>query len=384
MYTLLTPWPPQRNGIADYAHEIARQGTDSFRLVTEALRPRRIDGRSAVIDEAEFLASPGRRRLYHIGNNPDHSHLVPLFLRHPGHVVLHDLSLAYLAECTDRRLPGFHDAMMQAGTAIDIAALRRCWRQGLKIAADTNELRCLSWLREAPAIIVHSHYAARILGAHLPGVPVHVIPHFAYLRPDAAGWRERRRAARARLGYDEARFVVVTLGFVTRNKLYDGIIRGIAGLPSERRRRISYVVAGEIRPGDYDPRTAVTTVDTSFVDYRGFVSVDLADDLLDAADLVVNLRFPTFGESSGAVARGLGNGAAMVVSDVGSFAELPEGTCFRVPARADVARDIAALITLTMDEPERIAAVRDRGFAHARDALSPRRCAAAYEAVLHG
>jgi hypothetical protein len=50
-----------------------------------------------------------------------------------------------------------------------------------------------------------------------------------------------------------------------------------------------------------------------------------------ACDVLVNLRSPTMGETSGSVIRGLALGKAMVVSDVGWFSELPDGVALRIP-----------------------------------------------------
>jgi glycosyltransferase involved in cell wall biosynthesis len=49
------------------------------------------------------------------------------------------------------------------------------------------------------------------------------------------------------------------------------------------------------------------------------------------ADVCVNLRHPTMGETSGSVVRSLSLGKPLVVSDVGWFSELPEGVALKVP-----------------------------------------------------
>lgn len=60
---------------------------------------------------------------------------------------------------------------------------------------------------------------------------------------------------------------------------------------------------------------------------------DLAsfNDLIAAADLAVNLRYPTLGETSGAVLRVLAAGRATIVSDIGWFAELPDDCVVKIP-----------------------------------------------------
>jgi hypothetical protein len=80
---------------------------------------------------------------------------------------------------------------------------------------------------------------------------------------------------------------------------------------------------------------------------------------LAACDMALNLRYPTVGESSGTLLRALGLGKAALVSEVGSFRELPDDVCLKVPvgpgeedaifeymnllaSRPDVAREIGA------------------------------------------
>jgi glycosyltransferase involved in cell wall biosynthesis len=53
--------------------------------------------------------------------------------------------------------------------------------------------------------------------------------------------------------------------------------------------------------------------------------------LLGAADICVNLRWPTMGETSGVAIRALSLGRPLVVSDVGWFSELPDGVAAKVP-----------------------------------------------------
>jgi glycosyltransferase involved in cell wall biosynthesis len=53
--------------------------------------------------------------------------------------------------------------------------------------------------------------------------------------------------------------------------------------------------------------------------------------LLAASDVVVSLRAPTMGETSGIALRALSLGKPLVVSDVGWFAELPDEVALKVP-----------------------------------------------------
>jgi glycosyltransferase involved in cell wall biosynthesis len=50
-----------------------------------------------------------------------------------------------------------------------------------------------------------------------------------------------------------------------------------------------------------------------------------------ACDVLVNLRYPTMGETSGSVIRALALGQPLLVSDVGWFSELPDDAVLKVP-----------------------------------------------------
>jgi glycosyltransferase involved in cell wall biosynthesis len=51
---------------------------------------------------------------------------------------------------------------------------------------------------------------------------------------------------------------------------------------------------------------------------------------LIAADACVNLRYPTMGATSASVLRAMVAGKPVIVSNVGWFTELPDGTCAKV------------------------------------------------------
>src|SRR6202789_3640599 len=68
-----------------------------------------------------------------------------------------------------------------------------------------------------------------------------------------------------------------------------------------------------------------------------------------ACDVLVNLRSPTMGETSGSVIRGLGLGKAMLVSGVGWFAELPDDVVLKIPVDEVEVPMIAGALELAAD-----------------------------------
>ena len=389
MTALVTPWPPQRNGIADYAAALARVWPGRLEVVTEAIDPVPVRDDHDFVDPGAFDGGP---TIFHVGNNPDHAFLVPLFLRRPGVVVLHDLTLHYLAQQVDFLLPGFHAAQLRAERPVLAGMLQRVGAAGLARDMDHREVRLLSWLRAAPRVVVHSHAAARILDGALPGVPVTVVPHFCYLPgPGLAtleAWRDGvRDRVRARwfadLAFSSDPFVLVAFGFPAADKQLAAVLRGIARMPEALRGSVVLVVAGEVRPEDPDLLAQAAALGCADrVRVTGWLDEADTADLLLLADLVLALRFPSRGESSGAVARALGLGCAVAVSDHGAYAELPDEAVIKLPARPDPSERLRALFTDLSGDRSRIVRTRRAAFAYAHDAGDPARIAAIQAALL--
>jgi glycosyltransferase involved in cell wall biosynthesis len=71
--------------------------------------------------------------------------------------------------------------------------------------------------------------------------------------------------------------------------------------------------------------------------------------LMAACDVLVNLRYPTMGETSGSVIRALSLGRPLVVSDVGWFSELPDDVVLKVPVDEFEVATLEAALTLAAD-----------------------------------
>jgi glycosyltransferase involved in cell wall biosynthesis len=65
-----------------------------------------------------------------------------------------------------------------------------------------------------------------------------------------------------------------------------------------------------------------------------------------AADVHVNLRSPTMGETSGTAIRALSLGRPLIVSDIGWFSELPDDVALKIPVDEEEAATLAAALEL--------------------------------------
>jgi glycosyltransferase involved in cell wall biosynthesis len=133
---------------------------------------------------------------------------------------------------------------------------------------------------------------------------------------------------RRRFEIPQEAFLVASFGFITPQKRLEVSLKAFAEL---RRRNPGsrYLLAGEVSPYyDLDALLGAELGEGVTVTGR----LELGDLLaaMNACDVAVNLRHPTGGETSGTLIRLLGIGKPVIVTDHGSFAEIPDGCCAKV------------------------------------------------------
>lgn len=382
---VVTPLPPERNGIADYAHALIGALLDRYDITVACDRspadapagvPAGVPKGVPVIHPtlAHRHLTPGARVLHQLGNNAGHGFVLAALRRLPGVVTLHDPALLHLHEVTGEPLDAILAGMAGSGFGADLAdRYGRHRRAGLASGSD-HALFDLAGevLGRATAVVVHSRFArARLAALHGelrgPGaVPIAVIPH--PLPPAAAA--PSRAAARARLGIDATQPLVVTAGFAVRAKRLEWLGRALAQLPPPAP---VWVHAGAGATGDPALRGCGRVT--------GWVAPAALADWLAAADLFVNLRFPSSGESSGVLARALAAGLPCIVSDTAAYAELPRDAVRHVPPEGGAGALARALRDL-LGGPEAARALGARGQAVARATMALPVVAAHYAAAI--
>lgn len=390
----ISPLPNRRNGIADYAAIVLERLSEHYRCLCVVDEVDTVDPGirrfAEVLSHRDYAAlAPdlrGERHLYHIGNNVDAVSAIDDLARVPGAVMVHDLTLHYAMErWVETRFSAAETMidvveMLHGPQAADMVRMRRaCAAHKVPILAPYFEATCLPFLNDvASAIITHSAYGQVQLHAAGYRGPIHVIPHFAEVPTEKA--REAlRRNWRKRLRLEEGTLLFASLGFVTPNKQIPKMLEALAQLPPEAG-DWRYVIGGE----DRDPMVARTLARLGLEDRvlrMDYLDEQDFDGLLAAADLMINLRFPTSGETSGAVCRALGYALPCVVSNHGWYAELPDETCFRVSPTAEITPELRQVLLHALLDPARLRAKATAARTYAEtylalDQVVPAYCAA--------
>jgi len=329
-----TPMPPQRNGIADYSAKLlqAIAPLHASHVYCHDLAiglPAGVELR----DPAQAFRHLGASSpiLHQIGNNGGHVFALEALRAYGGVVSLHDLSLLYLYELASPRLEEIL-GRMTGPTGKMGQAYARHWRENrIKTAANYVLFDLIGEiLALARRVIVHSHYArnkiAAIYGSEASS-KIDVIPHFAPVLSIAG-----EEAARAAIGYEYAVPLVLTSGFATKAKRFDWLVEALDEL-ARRGTDFRWIHAGEERASEFDLSGAIAGRPSlaGRCQITGYVSEEALDSYIAAADVVVNLRFPSVGESSGTLARAFAAGRCCIVNDTAAYAELPRDAVVHLP-----------------------------------------------------
>ena len=327
-----SPLPPERTGIADYSGELLSYLAKVASVSLFAARPEQVPAELRALAEVYAIERFGSESwrydiaVYHMGNSLYHDALYRVLLRYPGITVIHDLGLH---DFMAARTLGQGDLVSYArelGYALgpDGVELAYQIRQGQAeppfSAAPLNE----RVLDHSLGVIVHSHYAARWIRAVRPNLPIAIVP--APICIDPGPLRDRHE-----LGCSEDTLLFASAGQVYAHKQVILALEAFARLRDDFP-QARYVVVGDALEQDLDLQTWLRQHDLgSAVIVTGYLE-DMRDFVswIAAADVLVNLRYPTVGETSATALRGMAAGRPVIVSDHGWYAELPDDACVKV------------------------------------------------------
>lgn len=168
---------------------------------------------------------------------------------------------------------------------------------------------------------------------------------------------------------------------MTRPKLIDRSLASLARI-RDHVPEFRLVIAGERRPHEYDVDADIAASGMNdFVICTDYLSESDFFLHIAAADIILNMRFPIGGESSGTLARGIGCGRACVVLDYGPMGEIPNGAVAKIPhgPSLDAALDQTLLKLMTQDATRQSI---EREALRVSSHWTPQASAARYHAIL--
>lgn len=384
----LSPLPPERTGVADYAVRVLPTLLPHFD-VELIVHQEKVEMPPELAHLPRHPLSwldqhPGRYRhiVYQFGNSPFHSHMMPLLQRHPGVVVLHDFFLSSMIsyEQVTGAMPGVwtRSLLHSHGYAAVQSSIAPDGLDRTKQDYPCN----LEILQDATHVIVHSEYA-RQLARDWYGPQAGGDWSPAQL-PRAVPAENDRAAARRALGIGEDVFLVCNFGFIAPTKHCLELLQGWLASSLHRDARCQLVFVGANHGGDYGRQMTDTIAAAGageHVKISGWTSDEDYFRYLQAADIGVQLRTGSRGETSGTVLDCMIYGLPVIINANGAMAEFPHDAVWMLPDAFSQAALVDALETLHADDARR-RALGAAGFALMGTRNSPERVGLMYKEAL--
>lgn len=333
----ISPLPPQRSGIADYSAELISYLLPFYDI--DVVVDQDVDisctwnaQNYQILTMEEFAKNYENydRVLYHFGNNPMHAKMFELLEQCPGVVVLHDFFLGDLQ--SHRETSG---------------SVKNAYRRELYLSHGYNAIN-KSFIEDDHSTI--SHYPCNF---SIFQKALGVIVHSEYSRKLAAQWydiydnlavipllREKaevidRKEARKQLGISEDEFVVCSFGFLGITKQNHRLLDAWEAsqiLGNSKKCKLIYV-------GDEDQSLYSLELSkrirkyskTKEVQITGWTDTTVYKLYLAAADVAVQLRTSSRGETSAAVLDTMNYAVATIVNANGSMDDIPNQMVRKIP-----------------------------------------------------
>ncbi|RLA72681.1 MAG: hypothetical protein DRG30_07120, partial [Epsilonproteobacteria bacterium] len=356
----LSPLPPERSGISDYSAELLPALSEHYEIdivTDQSVFTDDFLGQNYTMRSIDWFRENSYcydRILYHFGNSHFHQHMFALLEEIPGVVVLHDFFMsgvsAYMQHVGYK--PQFWTDNLYKSHGY--RALRD------KISTEDIEETIgkyptnISLLQNALGVIVHSANSLRMKEqwygkSPLPwsSIPLLRIPSLDYDQSEA----------REALDLPEDAFVICSFGLLHENKLNHRLLQAFLDSSLSQDSRCHLIFVGESKGIEY----ADAMFDKSMASHAknrihitDWIEADIFKRYLQAADVGVQLRTNSRGESSAAVLDCMNYGLATIVNANGAMADLPQEAVVILPDHFSDLELIEALEGLYVDQNRRV------------------------------
>jgi len=386
----VSPLPPGRSGIADYSAELLPELSLYYDIDVVVAQDVVTDPwikENCSIRSVEWFSEHTHiydRVLYHFGNSDYHLHMFDMLEKNPGIVVLHDFFLSGIVAHIDVYNFNPNAWARELYHAYGYKAVQERFH-----TADTADV---VWkypcnqtvLENSRGIIVHSDNSKRLADQWMgEKFSKHwsVIPHLR-----VPNIKDSRKDARLKLDISEDSFVICSFGLLGPTKQNHRLLKSWLASPLAKDQRCMLIFVGENHNGNYGTELKDTILESGVkerIRITGWTDTAEFRQYLAAADVGVQLRTLSRGETSGTVLDCMNYGLPTIVNANGSMADISEDAVWMLPDEFDDSELTQAINTLWRNQQ-----MRDALGMRARETIltkhAPRSCALQYfQAIEH-
>lgn len=378
-----SPMPPAKSGVSDYSVVLLRELSNYYviDLITDQEQldvtclPDNCNTKSLKWFNKNFGAYD--RVLYHFGNSAFHAHMFDVLDKVPGVVVLHDFFLGdvqyYRANNSgsgawQRKLYASHGytAVLDSSKEDDVANIVRKYPANHSV------------IRDSLGIISHSYHSKKLAADWYSANISQKYKVVPLLRDNCSSsfLEESRRALKLK----DSDFVVCSFGLLGATKLNHRLLQAFLKSDLFYDTNCLLIFVGEVGNDRFGQQLR-SEIKKSGVESRilitGWVDSDVYSNYLKAADVAVQLRSHSRGETSAAALDCMSFALPTIVNSHGAMAELPNDSVWMLSDEFTDEELVAALERLKEDKEAR-SRLGKKAYETISNKHSPEYCAQEY------
>ncbi|MBN1635158.1 MAG: glycosyltransferase family 4 protein [Deltaproteobacteria bacterium] len=323
---VVTPWPPQHTGIADYAFDLVSGLSKldiSTHVYTDCENPKMLDNVKILQIKS---CDPSELRgydiiIYQMGNNVTfHLYMLDLVKEYGGIVHLHDMVLHHIMGWI---------TWMQNNAESYFNLLEKWYGRNVSlICGDLMKHDTMPWecevvtdlplfeelIQYADACIVHSEFARKSVNEALPDLNVYKLTQ-AY---------EGMEIIEKKYDHSGKKLKIGIFGVIEPNKHVDVILRSLSDFKEYASSWEAHIVGSVGNICKDIPGIPAKLGIKKNVFFHGRPDSKKFNTLLSDMDIIISLRYPTMGETSAVIARAMQMGIPVIVNNIGWYGELPD------------------------------------------------------------
>ncbi|MGG4344457.1 glycosyltransferase [Paenibacillus lautus] len=339
-----SPLPPLQSGIADYSYDLLNELADFFDIdvyIDNNYKAKcEFRGNIKVFHYTEFYRNKNGYYdiIYQMGNSMYHAYMIDFIQEFPGTLVLHDNNLHSLIYhlSKNNKNPNFYSECLYEDFEKEMVDTYISdfneGRTGLKIY-DLIANGIVS--NYSKRIIVHSDYTKSFLLEKNIERNVVKIQHYSKNEEQVD-----IMYAKEKLNIPTNTIVLSAFGHIHSTKRIIPMLMAFQRLKERENseKTLLLYLVGELSQEikqEVEHFILKNKLQESVI-VTGYTDLSVFENYIDATDICLNLRYPYNGETSGSLMRILAKGKCVLVSNIGSFSEIPDECCIKIASPANI------------------------------------------------
>ncbi|MDF3054210.1 MAG: glycosyltransferase [Gammaproteobacteria bacterium] len=359
----ISPLPFARTGIADYSAELLPELKQYYEIDLIVSQEEHLDSEmhsyGKIRDVSWFKQHYHEydRVLYQMGNSHFHIYMLEIIENYPGIVVLHDFHLSSIIAHLEINVR--HTSIETWSQALYYShgynALHARFHSSIQETINTYPCN-LNILESATGIIVHSDYSQKSATQWYGKKISQEWRKIPLLKAPPITVTKNKKQLKEEFGYSESDFIVCSFGLLTPAKLNDLLLAAWSNSELSKQKNCYLIFVGQ-PANDRHKHALENTIEgmplKNNIRITGFSPQKTYQAYLCIADMAVQLRTDSKGETSGAVLDCMNYGIPTIVNANGPMAELPTDCVISLPDVLEQPMLVTALNHLWQDEAQR-------------------------------